>query len=158
MNEKINCQLLKYNSYELRQAANYIDIENKRYPLLNILTIMKKLEYLNATLELNKESGFIKFWSNEKNDYVRRNFKSASELSIALSLGPIDIYWSDSLYVKTEVGVFKIEIINCIRDKNQIFVRNLENDRTRYIWLNGAEKILANSKEGLTAGQLKLKK
>ena len=151
--------LLNYSPHDLRLAANWIDRENKQYPLLNTLTLMQKLNDINGTLNIiDKETGYIKFWLEEKQSYVTRTFHSASELSIALSLGPVDLLWHGNLFLKTPGGNIKVEPIKLIEEKNQMYIRNLETDSTRYIWLNGAEKILANNEEGLTAGQIKLKR
>ena len=149
--------LLKYSSYELRQAANWIDRENKQYPLLNVLSMMQKLDSLGAELTVSTgEKGYITFWLPEKQAIVTRRFSSASELSTALSLGPIDIQWYGNLFIKTSQGNMPIEPIGLNEDKNQLIIKNLVTKSNRYIWLNGAEKILANSPDGRTAGQIKL--
>lgn len=152
-------ELMVYSPKDLRAAANWIDRENNVFPLINVLSLSQKLKALDGSLRfITGESGEIKFWLEEKGSYVIRNFASAKELSAAITLGPVDIFWLSNLFLKTKLGNLPITPTRHDPDKNQLHFRVNSTKEKRFVWLNGAEKILCNSKEGLTAGQMKLDK
>jgi len=161
LKEKPKEELLKYSAKELRHAASVIDRNNKKHNILNAISIFKKLKELDAELHiLPDESGYITFPYEDREIY--RDFKSGSELSLALALGPIDLYGSE-LYYKRGSKTHECEINSTDTDKesnsknNIIIVYVKELDLHSMIHLNGAEKVLCNTKDGLTLGQLILK-
>jgi len=153
---KPNANLLKYNTKELRQAANWIDRDNGSMVLLNIVSMFIKLQELNASIEIeSNSSGVIKFNYGEKS--IKRYFESASELSIAISLGPLDLHDKENLFFKADCGILKTQIKRWDSKSNMIEIYVPEIDLFKMIYLNGAEKILCNSLNGMTVGQLKVR-
>lgn len=150
-------ELLKYSPSELRHTANWIDRDKNNVLFLNVVSMFIKLRELNAELDIRPDSsGSIEFELNGKS--VIRYFESASELSTALNLGPLDLNkMSSELYFKADVGTFKASIIEKNSNNNTIIVSVPEIDLTKMIYLNGAEKILCNHLNGMTAGQLKVR-
>lgn len=150
-------ELMGYSPKDLRAAANWIDRENNVFPLINVLSLSQKLKALDGSLRfITGESGEIKFFLEEKGKYVIRNFASAKELSAAITLGPVDIFWIGNLFLKTKQGNLRITPTRLDPDKNQLHFKVNNTNEKRFVWLNGAEKILCNNKEGLTAGQMRL--
>lgn len=148
-------ELLKYEAKQLRHAASYIDRDEGKHPILNLISVFKKIKDLGAELHLfNDETGHITFDYNGKEIY--RDFNSGAELSLALALGPIDLY--SKIFYKNGGNVYPCEIsVDNIETKNSIVIYVEDLDLHRMIHMNGAEKILSNTKEGFTIGQLKLK-
>lgn len=157
MKKKPIQELMSYSAKDLRFAANWMDRENGVYPLINVLSLSKKLTALNATLKfLTGEQGEITFFLEEKGAIVTRYFSSAKELSVALTLGPVDLFWVGNLFLKTAEGNLEIIPRRLDSDKNQLHFTVKKTKEKRFAWLNRAENILCNNKEGLTAGQIKL--
>ena len=151
--------LNSFSAKELRHAANVIDREKGKFPPINTLSLSRKLDALDATLVYTgDEKGEIKFWLKEKDDWVTRQFTSIAELTTAVNLGPVDLNWHGHLFLKNAQGILRCEIMEYCNDKSQmrVLVPDLHTDK--YIYVNGAEKILCNSDRGLTAGQMKLNK
>ncbi len=151
--------LNSFSAKELRHAANVIDREKGKFPPINTLSLSRKLDALEATLVYTgDESGWIKFWLDEKNNYVIRRFTSITELTTAVNLGPVDLNWECNLYLKNPQGILWCKILEYCNDKSQMRINVPDLFTDKYIYVNGAEKILCNSDKGLTAGQMKLNK
>ena len=155
--QKPSKELLKFKAKELRHAANWIDREKGVLVVLNAVSMFKKLQDLQASVEINPDSsGLIKF--DFKGQSIVRYFESASEMSIALNLGPLDLNEKTSdLYFKADVGVLKANIIKYKSSNNTVVIEVPEIDLIKYIYLNGAEKILCNDLSGMTIGQMKVR-
>ena len=150
-------ELKKYTARELRHAASYIDRDNGKHSVLNMISVFKKLKDLKAEVVIHSdETGYLTF--NHGKNTVTRKFSSGSELSLALALGPV-ILEGYPLYLKLRGRNVKCEIVP--DDENisnsAITVRVLKTNEYRLVHLNGAEKILCNTLSGLTLGQLVLK-
>jgi len=165
-------ELLQYSSNQLRHAANWADRNKGIYQPLSVIAMIKKLNDLNATLEIEPADniydspdcyGSFSFYNNIKEDDTIRDFTSATELSIALSLGPVDLYWEDNLFFKTSNMCHPCHTIedDNIDDNDidntgniNIYIPNL--DEYKLIILSGAEKVLCNTDKFLTAGRVQL--
>jgi len=151
-------ELMKFTTQQLRHAANCLDRSKGRFPPISIAALVQKLSALGAHMTINPETkGTISFHCIEKNDLVTRRFYTTSELTLCLNLGPVDLEWPDSLYIKTLNGIHPVDIISRNEETHSIAVVTHDQKIIKHIWLNGAEKILCNSPEGLTAGQMKIK-
>lgn len=150
-------ELKNYTAKELRHAASYIDRDNGKHQVLNMISVFKKLKELKAELHiLSNETGYISF-KHGKNK-VRREFSSGAELSLALALGPI-VLKGYPLYLKLKGRTAECEIVSNSQkaSNNSITIKVLKTNEYKLVHLNGAEKILSNTVSGLTLGQLVLK-
>jgi len=161
---KPDADLMSYTYQELKHALKTKEREQGRYPPIDLVVLSKKLESLDASLtiehnpnEKHKVSGSLTFFSRAKGQIVTRDFYSVLELSTAISLGPVDIYWTGNVFIKLNRTVYQADILNHDYGKNSITVAVPDLNIEKYIHLCGAEKILCNDYEGHTAGQLQLK-
>jgi len=155
LKEKPSEALLNYKPKELRHAANWIDRDNGSHQIINAVTLFRKLEEMSAEITIGpRGSGFISF--NVNNKRVIRYFESANEMSTAMNLGPLNLNDKENLYFKADSGASKCYVTMKMYNKNMIQIFVPELNIYKDIYLNGAEKILCNNAEGLTAGQIKL--
>jgi len=150
-------ELMTYSAKELRHAASFIDRNNGKHNILNLVSVFKKLKDLGAELHINEdETGSILFHYDGKERY--RDFESGAELSLALALSPLDMY-SSPLYYKHRGQVYECEITTDVEKtkNNTIVIYVKELDLHKMIHMNGSEKVLCNTLDGLTLGQLVLK-
>lgn len=148
-------ELLKFSPRDLRHAANWIDRDNNRYPMMSLHAMLRKLIALKAGIRIKpneSELGTIEFDVNGVK--ITRSFKSMHELSNSLAIGPLDLSPNATLLLKRKDGVFEAEIVRKNGSDNTITIFVAELNQEIVVPLKVAELHLCNTEEGLTAGQM----